>query len=114
MPKVVVIGRRADILPFKALGSELVEIEDETKVAPVLSEIKRSPEPVMVMMTEDLAGKCSEAITDFRENAMNMLLPIPTLSVTPGARMEEVRSLVARALGVDLLGQKYSQPDGQT
>jgi vacuolar-type H+-ATPase subunit F/Vma7 len=105
MPKVIVIGRRADILPFRALGSELIEIEDETKVSDAFENIKHYTEPVMVMITEDLVSRCSGEIAEFRENALNMVLPIPSMTATPGIRMQEIRALVARSLGVDLLGQ---------
>jgi len=108
MPKVFVIGRRADILPFRALGSELIEIEDEATVSAAFDKVQ-ADEPVMVMVTEDLVSRCPEKIAEFREKPMNMLLPIPSMTATPGIRFEEVRSLVARSLGVDLLGQKTAQ-----
>lgn len=111
MPKVFVIGRRADILPFRALGSELIEIEDEANVGAAFDRLQ-TDEPVMVMMTEDLVSRCPERIAEFREKPMNMLLPIPSMTTSPGIRLEEVRSLVARSLGVDLLGQKNARTDG--
>ena len=108
MPKVFVIGRRADILPFRALGSELIEIEDEATVSAAFDRVQ-ADEPVMVMITEDLVGRCPEKIAEFREKPMNMLLPIPSMTASPGIRLEEIRSLVARSLGVDLLGQKTAR-----
>lgn len=112
MPKVFVIGRRADILPFRALGSELIEIPDQVgddvTVGAAFDRVQ-TDEPVMVMITEDLVGRCPERIAEFREKPMNMLLPIPSMTASPGIRLEEVRSLVARSLGVDLLGQKTAR-----
>jgi len=106
MPKVFVIGRRADILPFKAVGAELIEAQDERQAAAALSQFRQSAEPMLVMMTEDMVSACENDIADFRENRMNVLLPIPTINSEPGERLEYIRSLVARALGVDLLGRK--------
>ena len=113
MPKVFVIGRRADILPFRALGSELIEIipdqvGDRATVSAAFDRVQ-ADEPVMVMMTEDLVSRCPEKIAEFREKPMNMLLPIPSMTASPGIRLEEIRSLVARSLGVDLLGQKTAR-----
>jgi len=34
------------------------------------------------------------------------------MTTSPGIRLEEVRSLIARSLGVDLLGQKNARTDG--
>ncbi len=108
MPKVVVIGRRADILPFRAVGAELMEVRDEGQVNEVLGLFRQSTEPVLVMMTEDLVNAAGSSIAEFRENRMNVLLPIPTINTEPGKRLEQIRALVARALGVDLLGRKES------
>jgi len=106
MPRVIVIGRRADILPFKAAGAELVEVRDGAEAGDALGGFRESAEPVLVMMTEDVAGACGAEIAAFRQNRMNMLLPVPTINSAPGKRLEEMRSLIARALGVDLLGRK--------
>jgi vacuolar-type H+-ATPase subunit F/Vma7 len=106
MPKVFVIGRRADILPFKAVGAELMEAQDQRQASAALANFRQSTEPMLVMMTEDMVNTCADDIAEFRQNRMNILLPIPTINTEPGKRLEEIRSLVARALGVDLLGRK--------
>ena len=109
MPKLYVVGRRDDILPFKALGAELVEVEDATAVKPVFDRIKKENEPAIVLITEDLVSHNKEIIAEFRSTPKNMLLPVPSMTGPGGIRLEEIRSVVARALGVDLLGQKFSQ-----
>ncbi len=106
MPKVIVIGRRADILPFKAVGADLVEVRDGAEAGAALSGLGESTEPSLVLLTEDVAGKCAAEVAVFRENRMNVLMPIPTVNSAPGGRLEEIRALIARALGVDLLGRK--------
>jgi len=106
MPKVIVIGRRADILPFKAVGAELMEVRDEAETGAALGGLRESVEPSLVLLTEDMAGRCAAEVAEFRENRMNVLLPIPTVNSAPGVRLEEMRALIARALGVDLLGRK--------
>ena len=108
MPKVFVLGRRSDILPFRAVGAELLEIRDESQVGPALERFKSTTEPVMLMMTEDLVSSCTHEIEQFRENKMNILLTIPTINTEPGLRLAQIRALVARSLGVDLLGRKDS------
>jgi vacuolar-type H+-ATPase subunit F/Vma7 len=106
MPKVFVLGRRSDILPFRAVGAELLEIREESQIAITLARFKNSTEPVMLLMSEDLVDSCAEDIEQFRGNKMNILLPIPTINTEPGLRLAQIRALVARALGVDLLGKK--------
>jgi vacuolar-type H+-ATPase subunit F/Vma7 len=106
MPKVAVIGRRADILPFRAVGAELIEVLDEEQAGTALQHFRQSAEPMLVMMTEDLVVACGVGVEEFRQNRMNVLLPIPTIGTVPGERLERMRQLVARAIGVDLLGRK--------
>jgi vacuolar-type H+-ATPase subunit F/Vma7 len=106
MSKVVVIGRRADILPFRAAGAELVEVRDGAQACVALGGIAQSEEPALVMITEDIAMACAGDIESFRRSVRHVLLPIPTINSSPGKRLGEIRSLVARALGVDLLGRK--------
>ncbi len=106
MPKVIVIGRRADILPFKAVGANLMEVRDGTEAGAALGGLGESTEPSLILITEDIMRKCPAEVAEFRENRMNVLLPIPTVNSTPGGRLEEMRALIARAIGVDLLGRK--------
>jgi vacuolar-type H+-ATPase subunit F/Vma7 len=113
MPRVIVIGRRADILPFKAAGAELIEVRDGAEAGAALGGLRESVEPVLVMMTEDMTEMCGAEITVFRENRTNVLLPIPTINSAPGKRLGEMRSLIARALGVDLLGRKETGDEGK-
>jgi len=114
MHRVIVIGRRADILPFKAGGAELVEVRDGAQAGAALAGYKDAAEAVLVFMTEDLADACKAEITAFRESGVSVFLPIPTINSVPGKRLEDIRSLVARALGVDLLGRKESETGRQT
>ena len=103
MLKLVIIGSRADILPFRAMGAELLEADDTQKAIEILEELKLSGDSLMVMMTEQLVNTCREQIYDFRMKTSNMFLSIPSLKSKPGSRLEEIRTLVTRALGVDLL-----------
>ena len=106
MLKIFLIGERADILPFKAIGAELMEVQEKTDVAAVLSGIGQSAEPVLVIMTEELSLKYRADVEKYREKSKNMFLSVPSVKTEPGKRLEEIRRLVTKALGVDLLGQK--------
>ncbi len=108
MPKLVVIGRRADILPFKALGGECIEVDGAPAAETAIERVRKAGGPVLVMLTEDLMNACRDVIGVFRETQGNMLLPIPPMTGASGARLQEIRAAVARALGVDLLGQKQA------
>ena len=106
MSKVIAIGRRGDILPFKAAGVELLEIEGAEGAAAAFDSIMDMPDPCVVFVTEDLAEAAQAEIERFRRTRKRAVLAIPTLLKAPGLRLGEIRELVARALGVDLLGRE--------
>jgi vacuolar-type H+-ATPase subunit F/Vma7 len=64
-------------------------------------------EPCAVFVSEDLASaaEVSKLIASFRRGKARAVLVVPSMTTTPGKRLAEIRSLIARALGVDLLGR---------
>lgn len=105
MPKVKVIGRHASILPFKAAGVELAGVDDPDGARAALREIRESGEETLVLIPEDLAGECAADIAQLRQGDSALILSLPALAGEAGAQRERVRQLVARSLGVDLMGK---------
>jgi len=108
MLKLYVIGPRADILPFKAIGAELIEIQNGS-VTNILEKLMQSTDQLLVMMTEELASSARAEIDTFRKKTNSIFLPIPSMSTHPGTRLKEVQQMIAKSLGVDLLGQKLAE-----
>ena len=110
MSKVIAIGRREDILGFKAAGVELEEVDDREGAAAAFESIMEISQPCVVMVTEDLAEVLKDEIASFRAgSSMRAVLAIPTLAEPPGRTLAFIRNLIARALGVDLLGRDESR-----
>lgn len=109
MLKVVVIGRHSDILPFKAVGAELIEVETSNAAGNALMGFRHSTQPLMVLMTEDFASDCPDELITFRENKRNVFLAIPSLGGIQGIRLHEMRSFITRSLGVDLLSKENTK-----
>lgn len=108
MLKVVAIGRRADILPFRAVGAHLMEVDGAagpTGAAAALDGLRGETGAVMVMMTEEFVDRCRPQIEAFRAGGARAFLAVPSPATPAGKRLGEMRALVARALGVDLLGR---------
>jgi len=106
MPEVYVIGRRAEVLPFAAAGATVIEVEGAHGVAEGLRALEAKREPCLVMVSEDLAGEAAEAVARFRLGKRRALVAIPTLREKSGRTLARMRRLVARSLGVDLLGKR--------
>ena len=107
MAKVIVIGNKASILFFKAAGAELREVSGPDEAKAALKQLSQESEPAMVMIPEDLAAECAAEIAAYRQGKERGVLPIPSLGIGGGSNQRgRIRALVARALGVDLLGRE--------
>ncbi|MDR1518823.1 MAG: hypothetical protein LBU23_01595 [Planctomycetota bacterium] len=106
MPRVKVIGKHAAILPFKAVGAELAGVDDAEGARAALREIRESGDGTLVFIPEDLAGECAADIGLLRQDSSMVVLNLPSQAGEPGLQRERVRQLVARSLGVDLMGKK--------
>ena len=106
MPKVIVIGRHAAILPFKSVGVEPLDIEDVYGAKQALRSIRESGEETLVLIPENFAVDCQNEIALLRQGTHVVVLTLPATEGEVGVMREPVRQLVARSLGVDLMGKK--------
>ena len=106
MPRVMVLGKHAAVLPFKAVGVEIVNIEDVEAARSVLREVAEADEEMLLLLPEDLASGCDAEIRAIREGVSTVVMTLPALTGEAGTQRELVRQLVARSIGVDLMGKK--------
>lgn len=106
MPRVTVIGKHAAILPFKAVGVEPRDVENVDEAKAALRAIRESGEETLVLIPEDIAMECAQEISFIRQGTGVVLMTLPASQGEVGIQREQVRQLVARSLGVDLMGRK--------
>lgn len=106
MPRVMAVGKRAEILPFRAVGVEVRGVASPEDARSALRELHESGEETLLLIPEDLAAECSGEIAQFRRGVATVVMTLPAASGERGAQRELVRQLVARSLGVDLMGRK--------
>ena len=106
MPRVIAIGRHAAILPFKSVGVEPVDIEEVDDAKKELRRIRETGEETLILIPEDIAVECANEIQLLRQGTNAVVLTLPALSGEVGIQREQVRQLVARSLGVDLMGKR--------
>ncbi len=106
MPKVIVIGKHANILPFKAVGVEPVDIEDVDGARQALRSVRESGEETLALIPENIAVDCQNEIRLLRQGTNVVVLTLPATEGEVGIQREAVRQLVARSLGVDLMGKR--------
>jgi vacuolar-type H+-ATPase subunit F/Vma7 len=106
MPRVTVIGKHANILPFKSVGVEPLDVEGAEEAKAALRRIRESGEETLVMIPEDIATECANEIALLRQGTGVVIMTLPASSGEVGIQREQVRQLVARSLGVDLMGRR--------
>lgn len=106
MPKVMVVGKHAAILPFKAVGVEPVDVKSVDEAKAVLRKVRDSGEETLILIPEELSLECGNEIALLRQNAAVVVMTLPATTGKPGLQREHVRQMVARSLGVDLMGKK--------
>lgn len=106
MPRVMVMGKHAAILPFKAVGVEIVDVEEVEAARDILAKLAGTGEETLLLLPEDMAAACAAEIKAIRQGVSVVVMTLPALSGEVGAQREQVRQLVARSIGVDLMGKK--------
>ncbi len=106
MPRVTVIGKHAAILPFKAVGVEPLDVESIDDAKAALKKIRETGEETLVLIPEDIAVECASEIDSLRQGISVVVMTLPASTGETGIQREQVRQLVARSLGVDLMGKK--------
>lgn len=105
MSKAVAIGEKHLILGFKAVGFEVVFLEDGARLMQMLVDISSDPDIGLVLVTESLADKNAKAIQEFRQRCHTVLTIIPTHEGSRHISFQEIRQSVERSMGVDILGK---------
>jgi ATP synthase (F/14-kDa) subunit. len=100
------MGKHAAILPFKAVGVEIVDVKGVEEAQEKLCDLAGTEEETLVLIPEDIAVGCTAEIASIRKGSSIVVMTLPASSGNIGLQREQVRQLVARSIGVDLMGKK--------
>ena len=116
MPRVVILGRQAAILPFKAVGVELMPADHLDQSRQMLRKLAHEMDEGLIFLPEDVAQGSRDEIAALRRHPKVAVLALAQSQAPSGepgegtsavgAQREWVRQLVRRSIGVDLMGRK--------
>lgn len=112
MPNVLVMGRHSAILPFRAVGVELCDVDSVEEARAEMRKLHEADEETLLLVPEDIAVGCKHEIALLRQGVSVVVMTLPATSGEVGIQREEVRQLVARSLGVDLMRSKSAKGGG--
>ncbi|EHL65652.1 V-type ATP synthase subunit F [Cloacibacillus evryensis] len=101
------VGSYESILPFKAIGLDVVVLTEENSegIAPVLHKFSRSGYAVL-FLEEELFVKYRDTVDEINEYTDLSIIPVPNQKGSQGIGLESIRRNVERAVGMDIFGEK--------
>ena len=101
------VGSYESILPFKAIGMDVVVFsgESEEELGQALNKFARSGCAVL-FLEEELFVKYRSVVDEVNEHNDISVIPVPSQKGSMGAGLDAVRRNVERAVGMDIFGEK--------
>lgn len=106
MSKIVVIGEKADILPYQSIGVEIEPVNTIEETVNVLKKTVQDSSVGIILITENMAEQCLDTITEMRNKTARAITIIPTQQGSRHISTMELNKEVGRAVGMDILGKK--------
>lgn len=101
--KIAILGNRDSVLGFKNLGLEAFSLDTADDPKKELTDILNNEEFGVVYITEDWHDKYSELLDDYKTKALPAIVAIPSSEGATGEGLKEVKKIVERAIGSDIL-----------
>ena len=101
------IGSYDSILPFKAIGLDVVVITEENSgsLGQIMNKFARSGYAAL-FVEESLFAAYPEIIDEVNESTDMCIIPVPNQNGSMGVGLNSIRRNVERAVGMDIFGVK--------
>lgn len=103
MFRIVVIGEKEVIIGFRGIGAELINFDSVEKVSDILERLANDKTITLIIITETVARYIMEKINTIREISSSIVLLIPTHTESLKLSLKEMRHVIEKAAGIDLL-----------
>lgn len=101
MYKVAVVGDRASVLAFQALGLDVFSPTGDVETRNIVDKLAREGYAV-VYITEELAQRIPETIDQYKTKATPAIIYIPNSKGSMGLGLNEISKNVEKAVGMDI------------
>ena len=101
------VGSYDSILPFKAIGLDVVEITEENRdsIGEIMNRFAIKGYAAL-FVEEALFSKYQQAVDEVNESTDMCIIPVPNQSGSRGVGLSSIRRNVERAVGMDIFGVK--------
>ena len=106
MSKIVIIGEKADILPYQSIGVEIEPVKTISETVSILRKTTQDSSVGIILITENMAEQCLDTISELRKKTVTAITIIPTQQGSKHTGMIELNKEIGRAVGMDILTKK--------
>jgi len=103
--KIGVLGDRATVMGFAALGLSAYPVEDGAEALRVFRRMTRSDRYAIIYVTEDLFAPLAQEISKYKDKADTAVIVIPGREASKGLGLSALKQAVERAVGIDILAE---------
>jgi len=103
--RIAAVGEADTILPFKAIGVETYPIKNVEEARQILDELIKK-EVGIIFITDEFACKLEDCFEKTKEVPLPSIVSIPGSKASTGFAVSRIRTLVRRAVGVDIMEKK--------
>ncbi|OHD55838.1 MAG: hypothetical protein A2Y33_14490 [Spirochaetes bacterium GWF1_51_8] len=104
--KIAVIGTTDTIMPFRAIGAQGYEASDAKTAESILDDLLQGQFGI-IYIEEAFANEFSDRIMRLNNTHRNVsITSVPGSKGGTGVSMAKIRTLVKRAIGIDIFGEK--------
>ncbi|MGI6404590.1 MAG: V-type ATP synthase subunit F [Oscillospiraceae bacterium] len=100
--KIAVVGEKASVMGFRAVGFEVIEVEESAEIFSTVERLVKE-EYGVVFLTEQALAKAPGLLDKYKDTRIPAIIPIPGRDGTLGIGMQNLRKSVERAVGADIL-----------
>ena len=102
MYKIGVIGDRASVLGFRAVGLDVFPTDDADEARKTLKRLAKE-DFAIIYVTEQLYQYMQDEVYEYTDLRIPAIIPIPGRDGSLGIGMTSVKKSVERAVGADIL-----------
>ena len=102
MYKIGVIGDRASVLGFRAVGLDVFPTDDADEARKTLKRLAKE-DFAIIYVTEQLYQYMQDEVDEYTDLRIPAIIPIPGRDGSLGIGMKSVKKSVERAVGADIL-----------
>ena len=105
MYKIAALGDRESVLAYKAFGIQTYPVMDSAEAAAMIKKLAEE-EYAIIFLTEQIAVEIPELISKYSSRVAPAIIMIPGSKGSLGIGMNEISTVVEKAVGADILAGK--------